>query len=33
MDYTLKKYVKKPPGSKPGFVIYTNHKTIYVNPE
>ncbi|NNG66217.1 Rqc2 family fibronectin-binding protein [Caldanaerobacter subterraneus] len=33
VDYTLKKYVKKPPGSKPGFVIYTNHKTIYVNPE
>lgn len=33
VDYTLKKYVKKPSGAKPGFVIYTNQKTLYVNPE
>ena len=32
VDYTLKKYVKKPSGSKPGFVIYTNQKTLYVEP-
>lgn len=33
VDYTLVKYVKKPNGSKPGMVIYTNQKTIYVTPE
>lgn len=33
VDYTLIKYVKKPNGSAPGYVIYTNNKTIYVNPE
>ena len=33
VDYTLGKYVKKPSGSKPGFVIYTNNSTINVNPE
>lgn len=33
VDYTLVKYVKKPNGSKPGLVIYTNNKTLYVNPE
>jgi predicted ribosome quality control (RQC) complex YloA/Tae2 family protein len=33
VDYTLKKYVKKPKGSKPGMVIYENYKTIYVNPD
>lgn len=32
VDYTLGKYVKKPSGSKPGFVIYTNNSTINVNP-
>lgn len=32
VDYTLKKYVKKPNGSNPGYVIYTNQKTIYVEP-
>jgi len=30
VDYTLAKYIKKPSGSKPGFVIYTNYKTIFV---
>ncbi|MBE7090626.1 MAG: fibronectin/fibrinogen-binding protein [Clostridiales bacterium] len=30
VDYTLKKYVKKPTGAKPGFVIYTNQKTLIV---
>lgn len=33
VDYTLKKYVKKPSGAKPGFVIYTSQKTLYVDPE
>ena len=32
VDYTLAKYVKKPSGSKPGFVIYTHNKTINVAP-
>ena len=27
------KYVSKPNGSKPGYVIFTHNKTIYVNPE
>ena len=33
VDYTLGKYVKKPSGSKPGFVIYTNNSTVNVNPK
>lgn len=32
VDYTLGKYVKKPSGSKPGFVIYTNNSTVNVHP-
>lgn len=32
VDYTLIKYVKKPKGAKSGMVIFTNNKTIYVNP-
>lgn len=31
--FTKKKFVKKPSGSKPGFVIYTHEKTLWVNPE
>ena len=30
VDYTYVKYVKKPSGSKPGMVIYTNNKTVNV---
>ena len=30
VDYTLKKHVKKPKGSKPGFVTYENSRTIQV---
>ncbi|MCX8052341.1 MAG: NFACT family protein [Armatimonadetes bacterium] len=33
VDYTLKKYVRKPRGSAPGFVTYRNEKTIDVSPE
>lgn len=32
VDYVLAKYVKKPSGAKPGMVIFTNNKTVYVNP-
>ncbi len=32
VDYTLIKFVKKPSGAKPGFVIYEKQKTIYVTP-
>ena len=32
VDYTFKKFVKKPPQAKPGSVIYTDYKTIIVNP-
>lgn len=30
VDYCYAKYVKKPSGSKPGMVVYTNYKTIFV---
>lgn len=33
VDYTLRKYVKKPSGTKPGFVIYTHQRTLYVTPD
>ena len=32
VDYTQIRYVSKPPGAKPGRVIYTNQKTLYVVP-
>lgn len=32
VDYTLRKYVRKPKGAKPGFVHYERAKTIVVNP-
>ena len=32
VDYTPVKYVKKPSGSKPGTVIYTTNKTVFVDP-
>ena len=32
VDYTTRKYVKKPAGAKPGMVIYTTNKTAYVTP-
>ncbi|MFZ5626743.1 MAG: Rqc2 family fibronectin-binding protein [Bacillota bacterium] len=32
VDYTQRKNVKKPRGAKPGFVIYEQQKTLYVNP-
>lgn len=33
VDYTMIKYVKKPLGSKPGFVTYTTHWTAFVSPK
>jgi len=32
IDYTIKKNVKKVPGAKPGMVIYTHFKTVFVTP-
>ncbi len=32
VDYTLRRYVKKPGGARPGFVIYTNQRTLFVQP-
>ncbi|SDB38874.1 Predicted component of the ribosome quality control (RQC) complex, YloA/Tae2 family, contains fibronectin-binding (FbpA) and DUF814 domains [Ruminococcaceae bacterium FB2012] len=33
VDYTLIKFVKKPAGAKPGMVIFTNNRTLYVTPD
>ena len=32
VDYVARRYVRKPSGAKPGFVIYDGHKTVYVTP-
>ena len=31
VDFCEVRFVKKPSGSKPGMVIYTNYRTVYVN--
>ncbi|MDP5273353.1 Rqc2 family fibronectin-binding protein [Chengkuizengella axinellae] len=33
VDYTLIRHVRKPNGSKPGYVIYDNQKTVFITPE
>lgn len=33
VDYTLIRHVRKPSGSKPGFVIYDHQKTLFVTPD
>ncbi len=33
VDYTRVRYVKKPGGAKPGFVIYLQNQTAYVTPD
>lgn len=33
VDYTQRRFVKKPSGAKPGFVIYTNQSTLFVTPD
>ena len=32
VDYVPAKFVKKPAGAKPGMVIFTNNRTLYVKP-
>ncbi len=32
VDFTLIKHVKKPAGARPGMVIFTDNKTVYVDP-
>ena len=32
VDYTPVKFVKKPAGAKPGYVIYSTNRTAYVSP-
>lgn len=32
VDYTPRKYIKKPGGSPPGFVVYSTNRTLYVTP-
>lgn len=31
--YTARKFLKKPPCAKPGYVTYSNEKTIFINPD
>lgn len=33
VDYTAAKHVKKPAGARPGMVIYSTYRTVYVTPE
>lgn len=33
VDFTLVRHVRKPNGSKPGFVIYERQKTLYMTPD
>lgn len=33
VDYTLRRYVKKPSGAAPGKVVYTHQKTAYITPD
>jgi predicted ribosome quality control (RQC) complex YloA/Tae2 family protein len=33
VDYTQKKYVRKPRGAAPGKALYVNEKTIYITPQ
>ncbi len=32
VDYTQVRYVKKPAGARPGMVIFTHNRTVYVTP-
>ena len=32
VDYTPVRYVKKPAGARPGMVVYTTYRTVYVRP-
>ena len=33
VDYTDKKHLKKPPGAKPGYVIYHTNYSMTIEPE
>ncbi len=33
VDYTLRRFIKKPSGARPGTVIYTNQSTLYITPD
>lgn len=33
VDYTLRRHIKKPNGSPPGFVIYSTNQTAYITPD
>ena len=33
VDVTPVRYVKKPGNAKPGMVIYTQYRTVYVTPD
>jgi len=33
VDYTLVRYVKTPSGARPGYVVFTNNRTLYVTPK
>lgn len=33
VDYTERRFLKKPSGSRPGMVIYSTNKTMYVSPD
>jgi len=33
VDYTRRRFVSKPKGAKPGFVIYTDQKTVLMDPD
>jgi len=33
VDYALVKHVKKPPGGRPGMVVYSDHRTIAATPD
>ncbi|CUH94201.1 hypothetical protein P22_0267 [Propionispora sp. 2/2-37] len=33
VDFTKRRYVKKPSGSKPGFVIYEHQNTLHITPD
>jgi len=33
VDYTLRRYVRKPKGARPGMVIYERQRTLFVTPD
>jgi len=33
VDYTPRKFVKKPSGTRPGMVIYSTNRTLYITPD